>query len=96
MGLKDITALDLDTVQTVINLIRMEWLHQMRRLALGIYRDKAAPNRGILDSLPDEGDSRLEDIRKLRFWYDEFSSAFEEMSAQKGEADTDRGQNGVS
>jgi hypothetical protein len=93
---KDITALDLDTVQSVINLIRMEWLHQMRRLALDVYRERFAPNRSILDSLPSEGDFRLEDIRKLRFWYDEFSSAYEELSVQKGEENTDRGRNGVS
>jgi hypothetical protein len=91
-GLREVSAFKLDTFEVAINMIRREWLSSMEQFAFSIYGEKSAMNRKIEESLPME--FHLERIRKLRFWYEEFLAAYEELKniqAKKkaeGEADS--------
>ncbi len=91
-GLREMSNFKLDTFEVAINLIRREWLSSTEHFAVTIYGEKSALNRKIQESLP--MDFELERIRKLRFWYEEFLSAYEEMKRvqekkkAEGEADS--------
>lgn len=80
---RKVTDLKLDTFAVAIDLIRIEWLNRMERMALAISVERSSPDRKILDLLPDEEDIQHENIRRLRFWYEEFLRAYEELKAIK-------------
>jgi len=53
----------------------------MDGIAFNIYGEKSARNKNIPESLPEN--YKLEEVRKLRFWYEELLSAYEELKAIK-------------